>query len=133
MSDKTTLLRAFNNHFFDFFDDLIGVLPDNTEIPYAKTSFETIKKANPTIIIKTWYNFIFLPYKDLINSGDLTFFIDKDYSSELLGVAKSEDILKMIDNIRTPIRDMDETNKQHALKYIQNLCKLSDHYNNAIK
>lgn len=131
MSDKTTLLRAFNTHFFDFFNDLISVLPNNTEISYAKTSFETIKKANPTIIIKTWYNFVFLPYKDLINSGNLTFFIDKDYSIELTGVVKSEDILKMIDNIRNPIREMDETNKQHALKYIQNLCKLSDHYNAA--
>ena len=34
----------------------------------------------------------------------------------------------MIDNIRNPIREMDETNKTHALKYVQNLCKLSDLY-----
>ena len=133
MTDKTTLLRAFNTHFFEFFDDLISVLPDNTEIPYAKTSFETIKRANPTIIIKSWYNFVFLPYKDVIDSGDITFFIDKDYGDVLNGVSKSEDIIKMIDNIRTPIREMDETNKLHALKYIQNLCKLSEHYNNVTK
>jgi hypothetical protein len=106
------------------------VLPDNKEIPYAKTSFETIKKANPTIIIKTWYSFVFSPYKDLFDSGNINFFIDKDYASELSGVAKSEEILKMIDNIRNPIRNMDDKNKQHALKYIQNLCKLSELYNN---
>jgi len=130
MTDKTTLLRAFNTHFFDLFDDLMSVLPENKEIPYAKTSFETIKKANPTIIIKTWYSFVFSPYKDLFDSGNINFFIDKDYASELSGVAKSEEILKMIDNIRNPIRNMDDKNKQHALKYIQNLCKLSELYNN---
>jgi hypothetical protein len=133
MTDKSTLLRAFNTHFFDFFDDLMIVLPENKEIPYAKTSFETLKKANPTIIIKSWYTFVFIPYKDLVDSGNLTFFIDKDYGAELSGVSKSEEIIKMIDNIRKPIREMDDTNKQHALKYIQNLCKLSSLYNDAIK
>ena len=129
MSDKTTLLRAFNTHFFEFIDDLMRVLPENKEISYANTSFVTIKKANPTMIIKSWYKFVFLPYKDIINQGNLTFFIDKDYDSDLSHINKSEEIIKMIDNIRNPIRQMDETNKNHALKYIQNLCKLSDLYN----
>ena len=130
MTDKSTLLRAFNTHFFDFFDDLMIVLPENKEIPYAITSFDTIKRANPTIIIKSWYNFVFLPYKDVIDNGDLSFFIEKDYGSELAHVNKSEEILKMINNIRRPIKDMDEVNKTHSLKYIQNLCKLSEIYSN---
>ena len=128
MSDKSTLLRAFNTHFFEFLDDLLRVFPDNKEISYAKTSFETIKRANPRAIIKSWYNFVFLPYKDVIDNGNLTFFIDKDYCSDLSHLNKSEEIMKMIDNIRNPIREMDETNKTHALKYVQNLSKLSDLY-----
>ena len=128
MSDKSTVLRAFNTHFFEFFDDLMRVLLNNKEIIYARTSFETIKRANPTAIIKSWYNFVFLPYKDVIDNGNLTFFIDKDYGSDLSHLNRSEDIIKMIDNIRNPIREMDETNKTHALKYVQNLCKLSDLY-----
>ena len=129
MSDKSTVLRAFNNHFFEFFDDLIRALPENKEIPYAKSSFETIKKANPTIIIKTWHLFVYLPYKDIISTGDITFFIDKDYGSDLQGVSHQDEIMRMIDNIRTPIRNMDETNKNHALKYVQNFCKLAELYN----
>ena len=129
MDDKTTILRAFNSHFFDLFDDLIRVLPENSEIQYAKTSFETIKRANPTIILKTWHKFVYFPYKNIIDDGDLTFFIDKDYGSDLSSVNKSDEIIKMIDNIRNPIREMDSVNKSHALKYIQNLCKLSELYN----
>jgi hypothetical protein len=130
MTDKSTILRTFNKHFFDFLDDIKGILPENKEISYAITSFDTIKRANPTIIIKAWHSNVFLPYKDVIDNGDLSFFIEKDYGSELAHINKSEEILKMINNIRRPIKDMDETNKTHSLKYIQNLCKLSEIYSN---
>jgi hypothetical protein len=129
MSDKSTILRTFNKHFFDFLEDVRSILPDNKEITYAITSFDTIKRANPTVIVKTWYTFIFLRYKDVIDAGNLTYFIDKDYGAELSSVKKSDEIVQMIDNIRKPIRDMDELNKQHSLKYIQNLTKLSELYN----
>ena len=29
MADKTTILRAFNTHLFEFLDDVIAILPDN--------------------------------------------------------------------------------------------------------
>ena len=130
MTDKSTILRTFNKHFFEFLEDIKHILPDNKEISYAITSFDTIKRANPTIIIKTWYNFVFLPYKDVIDQGNLSFFIEKDYGSDLSNIHKSEEIINMINNIRKPIQDMNEVNKEHSLKYIQNLCKLSELYNN---
>jgi len=130
MTDKSTILRSFNKHFFDFLDDIKSILPENKEILYAITSFDTIKRANPTIIVKAWYSNVFLPYKDVIDNGDLSFFIEKDYGSDLAHLNKSEEILKMINNIRRPIKDMDETNKNHSLKYIQNLNKLSELYTN---
>ena len=55
--------------------------------------------------------------------------LNKDYSQELSGVNKGGDIIKMIDNIRKPISEMDDQNKQHCAKYIQNLSKLSTLYN----
>lgn len=131
MTDKSTILRAFNKHFFDFLEDIKNVLSENNEIAFAITSFDTIKRANPTIIIKTWYKFIFLPYAEIIDNGDLTFFIEKDYGQDLSTVNKSEEIVNMINNIRKPIKNMDEINKQHSLKYLQILSKLSELYNNA--
>jgi len=126
MSNKSTLLRAFNTHFFDFIKDLLLVLPSNEELIYAKNAFDSIKRANPTAIIKVWYKYIFLPYQDIIlNSDNISFFINKDYSEDLSVVSNSKEIMSMIDNIRLPIAQMDEKNKKHALKYLQNLCKLS--------
>ena len=129
MSNKTTILRTFNTHFVDFIDDIIKVIPENSDILAAKSFFEITKKANPTLIIKIWFSLIYSPYSTIIDSGDLEFFINKNYAEDLSNVQNSKEILKAIDSLRDPIRSMSETNKEHCLKYIQNLCKLSAVYN----
>ena len=131
MADKTTYLRAFNAHFFDFIDDIISVIPDNQEIVYGKKSLETIKKANPTIIIKVWYSMVFLPYKDVIEAGNIEFFFDKDYKNEVSQLANADEIVKIVDKLREPVRQMDGVNKEHSMKFIQNLSQLSMLYSSA--
>lgn len=131
MNNKSNISKGFNKHFFDFLNDISSVHPDNTDIKYAITSFETIKKLNVTAIIKVWYKNVYVPYQTEIDSGNIDFFTEKDYSSDLDGVNKSDEILKMIENIRSPIRTMDNKNKEFCVKYIQNLSKLSLAYNQA--
>lgn len=129
MNDKSSISRAFNTHFFDFIDDLIFIFPENNDLLLAKTTFDTIKKANPSTIIKAWSKFVYVPYKDVIDNGDISFFFDKDYSEDLSVISNSNKILNMIDTFRTPIKEMGDVNKEHAIKYIQNLSKLSMMYN----
>lgn len=125
MTDKSTILKTFNTHFFDFLDDIIGIFPENTDIATAKKSFETIKRANPTAILKVWSQYVYSPYKTVIDAGNIEFFFEKDYGSDLNLLANSGEIMKIIDVIREPVRSMSETNKAHSMKYIQNLSKLS--------
>jgi len=129
MSDKSSILRAFNTHFFDFIDDLICIFPENNDLVIAKTSFDTIKKANPTAIIKAWVKFVYIPYKNVIDNGDISFFFDKDYNDDLSNLSNSNKILNIIDTLRMPIKEMGDANKEHTSKYIQNLSKLSMMYN----
>ena len=129
MTDKSSILRAFNTHFFDFIEDLLGIFPNNNDLVLAKSSFDTIKKANPTAIIKSWVKFVYIPYKDVIDNGDISFFFDKDYSEDLSSVSNANKILNIIDTLRAPIKEMGDTNKEHTIKYIQNLSKLSMMYN----
>lgn len=128
MSDKSTLSRAFNKHFFEFLEDIMRILPDDPELSKAVTSLETIKKMNPTILCKSWYAHVYAPYKEVIDKGDISFFFDKDYNSDLNGVSKADEIIALIDKIRNPIKKMDEHNKEHCSKYIQNLSKLAAMY-----
>ena len=127
--NKTTIVKAFNTHFFEFLDDIIQILPENVDIASAKITAMMIKKANPTIIIKTWHKYIYKPYFNEIQSGDLTYFFEKDYQSDLQHLSNSNEILQIINNIRTPICEMNAVNKEHTKKYIQNLTKLSILYN----
>jgi hypothetical protein len=43
-------------------------------------------------------------------------------------MSNATDIMKAIDKIREPIRNMGDENKTHTMKYIQNLSKLSQVY-----
>ena len=130
-ADKSTLLKTFNTQFFALLDDILRIFPDNVEIAAGRKSFETIKRANPTIIIKVWLTHVYTPYLQSINDGDIEYFINKDYGSDLNSMSNVQDVMKMIDTIREPIRSMDDVNKGHTIKYIQVLSKLSELYSKA--
>jgi hypothetical protein len=115
MGDKSTVLKTFNIQFFSFIDDVIKVFPDRDELVVGKRSFETIKRANPTIIIKIWFSHVYNNYRESIDNGDVEYFIQKDYQQDLK-------------SLRQPISEMDEVNKKHTVKYLQVLSKLSEMY-----
>ena len=124
MADKTTILRGFNSHLFEFIDDIISVFPDNVDIKASRTSLEYTKKLNPTLIIKIWYTYIYLPYAAVIDAGDLEFFVNKDYSNDLTRTGNPDQIMSSIDRLRGPVKQMNPTDQQKTMKYIQNLSKI---------
>tara|TARA_B100000902_G_scaffold398419_1_gene465098 strand:- start:8221 stop:8616 length:396 start_codon:yes stop_codon:yes gene_type:complete len=130
MPSKSDINKAFNKLFFDFLDDIVSIYPDNKDISSARTSFASFKQMNPTIIIKSWFKFVYTPYREVINAGDISFFFNKDYSADLQDTPGSKEIMRVIDEIRGPIQSMDETNKKHSSDYILKLSKLSELYGN---
>lgn len=125
MTDKTTVLRAFNNVFFEFLSEVQNVIPENGDIKDAIAGLEFFKKANPTCIIKAWKYFVYDPYKEQVDRGDISFFCEKDYQSDLSYMSNSDEIMKAIQRIRNPIRSMSDENKNIVVKYVSNLCRLS--------
>jgi hypothetical protein len=130
MNNRTIILKSFNTHFFDFLNDLSNILINNNEINQTKIFFETVKKANPTIIIKSWYSFVYIPYKEIIEKGDCRFFLEKNYENDILNFHNSKQIMEGINRIREPIKNMTIENQQQCMDYIKNLSKLSLIYNN---
>ena len=131
-NNKSLLLKTFHKQLFDFLDDMIGIMPDNPELVKSKVYFTTLKQANPTLIIKIWYQYIFIPYHDLIESGNVDFFLEKDYTEDLQYIPYADDVLRIIDtSIRNPIKEMEKKNKDKCAKYIQILSKISDVYSQA--
>ena len=128
MTDKSSILKAFNTHFFEFVEDIINIFPENNDIKDSKTALEFFKKANPTSILKAWNFFVYTPYREVINQGNIEFFFDKDYKNDLTYMSNANEIVKVIDTLREPVKNMGDANKEHTMKYIQNISKLSDMY-----
>jgi hypothetical protein len=128
-SDKSLLMNAFNTQLFEFFHDIECIITEDTSVKKAKNALLLIKKVNPSLIIKIWYVYIYSKYKTEIENNNIEFFIDKDYKNDFENMNKSDDIIKNIDKIREPIRNMSKENQEKSFKYIKNLCILSKLYN----
>jgi len=122
----SNILTAFNNHFCEFLNDIQTVFPEDVDILTAKNALTAIRKANPKMIVKIWRGFIAEKYRDQILAGDISFFIDKDYGSDISTAQNSDKIMESINRLREPIRNMGAENQTVVMKYIQNLTKLSD-------
>ena len=119
------ILTAFNDHFIEFVSDIQSVFPNDPDILATKTALTAIRKANPKMIVKIWSTFVIGKYKSEIDAGNIDFFINKDYSTDVSSASNSDKIMESINRLREPIRQMTPENQAKTMKYIQNLTKLS--------
>ena len=123
---SNNILTAFNDHFFDFLNDVHNVFPEDVDILTAKNALLTVRKANPKMIVKIWNTFIVGKYKKEIEAGNIDFFVNKDYSSDVASAENSDKIMESINRFREPIKNMGVENQSMVMKYIQNLTKLAE-------
>ena len=123
---SNNILSAFNDHFFDFLNDVQNVFPEDADILTARNALSTVRKANPKMIVKIWNAFIVGKYKGEIEAGNIDFFINKDYSSDVSSASNSDKIMESINRLREPIKNMTPENQAKVMKYILNLTKLAE-------
>ena len=121
----TNFVTIFNDHFNEFVNDIQSVFPDDTDILTAKNALLAIRKANPKLIVRIWIKYVYNPYKEQIEAGDITFFLTKDYANDLARNDNSDKIMESIDRLRSPIKNMSPENQAKTMKYIQNLSKIA--------
>ena len=121
----TNLVTVFNNHFSEFVNDIQSVFPEDPDILTAKNALLAIRKANPKLLVRIWVKYISNPYKNQIESGDINFFLTKDYSTDLARNDNADKIMESIDRLRNPIKEMSPENQCKTMKYIQNLSKIA--------
>jgi len=126
-----SILKAFNNHLLEFIDDLIVIFPEDLDIRTSKTFIQGIIKVNPKMISKYYYDNIALKYKNQLENGDISFFINKDYNTDLGEDWKTNKIKGTMDRWRNILKNTKTENKNKAMKYFQNLSKLTEIYYNS--
>lgn len=125
-----SLVSAFNSHLVEFFEDIQSIFPTNVDILTGKNSILAFKKVNPALIIRIWATYIAMPYSTQIENNDISFFVSKDYSNDLVYAQNAEKIMEVINRIREPVRDMNPQDQLKTMKYIKNLSKMSVLYVN---
>jgi hypothetical protein len=113
-------------NFFEFLNDVQNVFPEDADILTARNALSTVRKANPKMIVKIWNAFIVGKYKGEIEAGNIEFFINKDYSTDVSAASNSDKIMESINRLREPIKNMSPDNQDKVMKYIQNLTKLAE-------
>ena len=126
--DKSVYLKAFNNQFVEFLEDIERVIPNNSDVITAKNALLRLKKANPKLILTMWYKWVAQRFSKEIESGDYDFFINKDYKEEWKGTVSEGPVLEAIERVRGVVKKCDESSKETALEYVSNLCGLSKIY-----
>lgn len=122
----SNILTAFNDHFFEFLNDVQSVFPNDADILTAKNALLAFRKANPKLIVRIWTLLVVGKYKKEVEDGNIDFFINKDYATDVSSANNSDKILEAIDRLRQPIKQMTPENQAKSMKYIQNLTKLAE-------
>ena len=125
--DKDQLLSIFNKQFKEFVEDISRVFPTNSDISTFKTIIGQVLTITPKTIYKTFKKHVVDKYQAEIEAGDINFFINKDYNGDL----ENNTILEKIDCLRGPVREMNPAEQAKVIKYMQNMAKLCQLYEEA--
>jgi len=119
--------KIFNDLFFKLVNAVKDYFPSDSTISTAEKSLSYIRKMNPTLIYRVWVHYVDTPYKKEIQSCNIDFFVNKDYTNDLKDYTHDfKTISDAIDRFREPIKNMDEENQKIIMGYIQSLSKLVD-------
>ena len=130
MDKKRIIMTSCLDQIFQLFDDILLVIPNDSDIIAAKVYVSGVKQANPKLILNSWYNAVTLKYKVQIDNGDFDFAINNDYNSDIKSYynQSSSDFKyfeKMIEKVRDIVKNLDDDNRQKLIKYVQNISNLT--------
>ena len=118
-------MSTFLSQIDECLEDISKIYASDKRFITARLYLDGVKQTNPKSIIKTWKTRVTDKYYAEIETGNIDYFIEKDYASED-GYSQSVDMI--ITELKESIKTMSPSNKTIMIQYLQNLCKLSNHY-----
>lgn len=123
------IVEVFNNHLIEFIDDLLLLYPDDNDVWKGKLYVNGTRLITPSIHIKTWYEYT-KPYKEQIEKGDVSYFLNIDYNEN---VKNDRETSSLLDKVKGVVRELEKENLKKAIQYIKNLTQLAFHYKGLTK
>lgn len=126
--DKKKLIHLFIKHFNEFIEDIESIFPEDREISMMKDFLSIYSNVNKTALIDIWKRYVSDPYRNEIEAKNFNFFVEKEWDYDLRYANQKDAIFSKMSYIKKCVSEMGETNKSKALKYVENLIKISDLY-----
>jgi hypothetical protein len=127
--------KAFNNCLEEYLLFIVTLFPNNVDIRTAYNSLLNTKKMNPTLVVKFWYGYVVAKYNDPIQKGDYEYFVNKEYTQDIMVTSTDEkitqQIIQGIENMRKYIIEMEVSDKEKWIQYMKQLNNLSILYFNS--
>lgn len=118
---KKVFVDAFFNQFGDFLDQLIKVLPDDTDLPAYKAGLGLLQRTNPTLVIKETFTHMG-PFETVIRARNEDFFLTHEF-------AEYDTLEQVISKIKSLWVGLSENNKNCVWGYLTILLDISKRYN----
>ncbi len=129
---KSRLVKIFAEQTEELYLDLINVYPENVEIKTGLTLVQTMKRFNPKLMINKYKVAVNNKYYDKILRGDVTFFINKNYTNDCENVGYDKKSAQVqsdwIESLKSLYSGAEEENKKKLIKYFQNFSKICRMY-----
>ena len=127
--------KAFNNCLEEYLLFILNLFPNNVDIRSAYNGLLNIKKVNPILIVKFWHSYVVAKYNDPIQKGDYEYFVNKEYTQDVLSTSSdsnvSKQIIEGIEGMRKSINNMNVSDKEKWIQYMKQLNNLSTFYVNS--
>ena len=128
---KSRLVQIFSEQTEELYLDLSKVYPENIEIKTGLTVVRTMKRFNPKLMISKYKTGVNNAYYDKIVKGDVSFFLNKDYTTDVGKYYKPEETTEQtdwIESLKSLYKGASDENKKKLLKYFQNFSRICRMY-----
>jgi|TARA_Y100000389_G_scaffold3023_3_gene2948 hypothetical protein len=119
MDSKHNIVEIFNNKLTEFINDLLKI-HDDSDLLAFRTSINLMVCVDNKKPIRMFHKHIFVPYAERIENKDETFFLEKDYSTDVEVVGKEYVDFNngLVNKIKQFWSEMESHNKDIVWKYL---------------
>jgi hypothetical protein len=118
MAPNPVIVNAFFDQLITFLTELNAMYPDDADFALGLTSTKMIRKINPTMWVKLFYENA-KPYDSEITSRNEKFFMDHSFSD-------MEDLdFNILAKLKQYVEGMSDASKKVVWIYVENLYKLA--------
>lgn len=133
MSNKQFILKNFKTVFEQYIEYIENNIESQKyEIAYMKQMIGLMLRFNASALLKLWFNYITVPYGEIVLRGDYDYFTEKNYNNDLKDIDQTNVsyILNVLEETKRLAKNIDDDKKKEIISYNQKLTKLSIMYFN---